>query len=79
MNVTEIIDDNMPICNCTDDSDDSIMTIEISYLFLIIATIPCGVSMICCLSFLLYSFIKVLINKKLYFINGEDFISESSL
>ena len=64
MNVTEIIDDNISLCNCTNDDNDDIMTIEISYLFLIIATIPCALSIICCISFLLYSFIKVLINKK---------------
>ena len=62
MNVTEILDDNK-LCNCTNDDDD-IMTIEISKLFLIISLIPCLLSSICCLSFLSYSFIKVLINKK---------------
>ena len=63
MNITEIIDDNMSICNCTNDNDND-MTIEISPLFLIISIIPCALSIICCLSFLSYSFIKVLINKK---------------
>ena len=63
MNITEIFDDNFSICNCTNDDDD-IMTIEISSLFLIIAIIPCVFSIICCLSFLSYGFIKVLINKK---------------
>ena len=53
MNITEITDNN----NYTN-KDDDIMTIEISYLFLIIATIPCFLSIICCLSFLIYSFIK---------------------
>ena len=65
MNVTEIIDDNMSLCNCTNDNDnDDFMTIEISPLFLIISLIPCLLSIICCLSFLSYGFIKVLINKK---------------
>ena len=63
MNVTEIIDDNIDLCNCTN-VDDDIMTIEISPLFLIISLIPCLLSIICCLSFLSYNFIKVLINKK---------------
>ena len=63
MNVTEIIDDNISICNCTND-DDGIMTIEISSLFLIIAIISCLLSIICCISFLSYNFIKVIINKK---------------
>ena len=65
MNVTEIIDDNMSLCNCTNDKDnDDFMTIEISPLFLIISLIPCLLSIICCLSFLSYGFIKVLTNKK---------------
>ena len=61
MNITEITDDNMSLCNCTDD-DDSMM-LEISPLFLIIAIKPCALSTICCLSFLSYGFIKVFINK----------------
>ena len=61
MNVTEIIDDNKTLCNC---DDDDFMTIKISPLFLIISIIPCLLSIICCLSFLSYNFIKVLINKK---------------
>ena len=32
MNVTEIIDDNKLLCNCTNDDDD-FMTIEISPIF----------------------------------------------
>ena len=64
MNVTEIFDnDNISICNCIDDND-SFMTIEITPIYLIIAAIPCAISLICCLSFLSFSFIKVLINKK---------------
>ena len=62
MNIINITDDNMTLFNRTDD-DDSIM-LEISPLFLIIAIIPCALSIICCLSFLSYGFIKVLINKK---------------
>ena len=66
MNVTEILDDNNSLCNCTNDNDDDFMTIEISPLFLIISLIPCVLSIICCLSFFSYGFIKVLINKKKY-------------
>ena len=60
MNITEITDDNMTLCNCTDDDN---MMLEISF-FLIIAIIACALSIICCFSFLSYGFIKVLINKK---------------
>ena len=62
MNITEIMDDNMSLCNCTN-KDDDIMTIEISYLFLIIATIPCFLSLVCCLSLSICSFIKFFKNK----------------
>ena len=64
MNIINITDDNMTLCNRTDDDDDDIMTIELSPFFLIISIIPCALSIICCLSFLSYGFIKVLINKK---------------
>ena len=61
MNITEITDDNMSISNCTDENS----LIEISPLIIIIISIiPCALSIICCLSFLSYGFIKVLINKK---------------
>ena len=62
MNITEIIDDNTSLCNCTNDNDD--MILEISPLFLIISIIPCALSIICCLCFLSYGIIKALINKK---------------
>ena len=58
MNITEITDDN----NCTN-KDDDIMAIEISYLFLIIAILPCALSIICCLPFSICSFIKFFKNK----------------
>ena len=66
MNVTEIIDDSISLCNCTNDNDydGGFLTIEITPIYLIIAAIPCTISLICCLSFLSISFIKVLINKK---------------
>ena len=62
MNIINITDDNMSLFNHTD--DDNNMMLDISPLFLIIAIIPCALSIICCLSFLSYGFIKVLINKK---------------
>ena len=63
MNITEITDDNTSICNCTNDDND--MILEISPLFIIIISIiPCALSIICCLSFLSYGFIKMLMNKK---------------
>ena len=62
MNIRNITDHNMSLFNRTDDDDNIIL--EISPLFLIIAIIPCALSIICCLSFLSYGLIKVLINKK---------------
>ena len=62
MNIINITDDNMILSNCTDENS----LIEISPLIIIIITIiPCALSIICCLSFLSYGFIKVLINKKI--------------
>ena len=58
MNIREITDDDISLYNCTN-KDDDIMTIEISYLFIIIATIPCFLTIICCLSFSICSFIKI--------------------
>ena len=57
MNITEIIDDNnnMSLCNCTDENS----LIEISLLLIIIITIiACAISLICGLSFLICSIIK---------------------
>ena len=57
MKITEINDDNMSLCNTTNDDND-ILTIDIPYLFLLLASIPCFLSIICCLSLSIYSFIK---------------------
>ena len=61
MNITEVVDENISLCNCTNQDD---YIIEISPLFLLISSIPCVLSIICCISLLSYNFIKVLINKK---------------
>ena len=67
MNITKIIDDNnMTLCKCTDKENDDI-DIIISPLFLIIAIIPSLYLIICVISFSMYSFIKVLIKKKIKF------------
>ena len=57
MNIINITDDSMSFFNRTD--DDNIM-LEISPLFLIISIIPCFLPIICCLSFIIYSFIKLI-------------------
>ena len=61
-NVTEIIDNNTTLYSYT--NDDNFLTIEITPIYFLILTIPCFLSIICCISFLSYGFIKVLINKK---------------
>ena len=57
MNVSEIInvDDN-------DDNNNNIV-LEVSPLFLLISIIPCVFSIICVLSFSMFKFIKILINR----------------
>ena len=60
INITDYEEDdnnNMSLCNSSD-HDNSILTIEISYSFLIISSIPCFLSLICCFSFLLFSFVN---------------------
>ena len=55
MNITEVMDDNK-LCNCTDENS----FIEISPLFIFIITIiPCGLSLICGLFFLICTIIKI--------------------
>ena len=61
MNITEITDDNMSLCNCTNDNND--MILEISPLFLIIAIIPCFLSIMCGVTFMICSFLNCLKNK----------------
>ena len=56
MNITEITDDNMSLCNCTNDDND--MILEILPLILIISIIPCTLSLLCVISFLICNFIK---------------------
>ena len=55
MNIINITDDKMILSNCTDENS----LIEISPLNIIIITnIPCALSLICGLLFLICSFIK---------------------
>ena len=66
-NVTEIIDNNnTTLYNYTNNNNDdnNFLTIEISPWYLLLLTLPCGLSILCCLSLLSYGFIKMLINKK---------------
>ena len=65
MNITEIIDDNITEIidnnNSTLSNDNNnFLTIEITPIYLLIFVIPCFLSLICCLSLLMYSFIKVI-------------------
>ena len=53
MNITNITDDD------TTTNDENII-LEISPLFLILSIIPCFLSIICCVSFMIYSFIKLI-------------------
>ena len=57
MNITNVTDEDISSSNCTDDN----MIIEIFPLIIIIITIiPCFLSIICCVSFMIYSFIKLI-------------------
>ena len=64
MYVTNITDenDNITICNCTtNDNNDTNIEIVIP----LIAIIPCGMSLICLVSLMVYTLIKPLFNKKI--------------
>ena len=57
MDIINITDENISLCKCTDDNT----LIEISPLIIIIISIiPCFLSIICCVSFMIYSFIKLI-------------------
>ena len=65
INVTDynnIIDsDNMTLCNCTNnENNDTIINIVIP----LITIIPCGMSLICLISLMVYTLFKPLFNKK---------------
>ena len=63
MYVTNITDDNdnITICNCTtNDNNDTNIEIVIP----LITIIPCGMSLICLISLMVYTLIKPLLNKK---------------
>ena len=53
--------DNMTLCNCTN-NDNNDTNIEI--VIPLITIIPCGISLICLISLLVYTLIKPLFNKK---------------
>ena len=64
MNITNISDedDNISICNCTD--NDNNIVLEISPLVVnIITLIPCVFSFLCLISFMLNTLIKSLFKK----------------
>ena len=58
-NITDY--DNITLCNCTN-NDDNDTNIEIVIPFITI--VPCGMSLICLKSLMVYTLIKPLINKK---------------
>ena len=63
MYVTNITDDNdnITICNCTtNDNNDT----NIEVVIPLITIIPCGMSLICLISLVVYTLIKPLLNKK---------------
>ena len=62
MYVTNITDDNdnITLYNCTNNENDSNIEIVIT----LITIIPCGLSLICLISIMVYTLIKPLFNKK---------------
>ena len=64
MYIANITDENISINSCTDDSDNNIV-LEISPLLILITIVPCGASLVCLISFMVYTLVKPLINKKM--------------
>ena len=65
-NITDTIDDynNTLISNCTDNDN------NIEIIIPLITIIPCGLSLVCLKSLMVYTLIKHLFNKKYFIING---------
>ena len=63
MYIADITDDNISINNCTNNDSDNNIVLEISPLLTLITIIPCGASLVCLLSFMVYTIVKPLINK----------------
>ena len=59
--VDNITDSDMTLCNCTN-KDNNNTNIEI--VIPLIKIIPCGMSLICLISLMVYTLIKPLFNKK---------------
>ena len=59
MNKINISDDNISLCNCTNNEKD----IDI-FIPTILFTIPCGLSFICLMSLMVYTIIKPLFDNK---------------
>ena len=62
MYVTNITDDieNMTLCNCTDNENNK----NIEIIIPLITIVPCGMSLICLISLMVYTLVKPLIKKK---------------
>ena len=62
MYVTNITDDNekMTLCNCTDNENNN----NIEIIIPLITIVPCGMSLICLISLMVYTLVKSLINEK---------------
>ena len=76
----------MYVAKVTDDYNDTMSTNNkctnndnrnIEIFIPLITIVPCGISLICLISLMVYTLIKPLINKKII-INGENFIPKSS-
>ena len=63
MYVTNITDDNdnITLCNCTSNGNNDT---NIEIVIPLITIVPCGMSLICLISLMVYTLIKPLLNKK---------------
>ena len=62
MNIANITDyDIMTLCNCTNNENNDT---NIEIVIPLLTIIPCGMSLICLISLMVYTLVKPLINKK---------------
>ena len=62
MNITNLTadDDNTILCKCTNNENDN----DIEIIIPLITIVPCGISLVCLTSFMAYTLVKPLFNKR---------------
>ena len=62
-NITTDVDDNISLCNCTNNENDNNVELTITPLLTLITIVPCGISLVCLISVMTYTLMKALFKK----------------